>query len=74
MGPRAKEAGKAAGAVARLTARLAVAALRLSLARRQALSGFRRGLAAQGVPSEAIEELCTTYPTINLLKQLRPGG
>ncbi len=72
MGPRARDLGKAAGSVARLTGKLALTAMRLSHARRQALGGFRRGLAEQGVPGEAIEELCAAYPAINLLRQLRP--
>lgn len=74
MGPRARDIGKTAGSVARLTGRLALTALQLSHARRQALGGFRRGLAEQGVPPQAIEELCATYPFINLLRQPRPHG
>ena len=61
MSSRAHEVGKAAGAVARLTGKLALTTARLSVARRQALSGFRQGLAEQGVPGDAIEELCAAH-------------
>jgi hypothetical protein len=57
--------------VAKLVGRLAFAGATLGHARRQAVRGFRQGLAEYGVPAEAVAELCEAYPGLNLLRYLR---
>ena len=53
-------------AIGKLLLRLGPSLLGLTRARKQAVRGFREGLADCGLPPAAIEELAEAYPSLDL--------